>query len=710
MTALYSGNLLDDRNGRPIEGAELYVYNSLGVEATLTDIANQPLTQPLITDADGAFEYKAADGVYRHDFWKNSLKIYTDNRIIVGVPAVVDVAVGAFGQTLVANATAVDAIADLGLSASGGSALMGFLQAGTGAVARTAQAKLREMNLTAKDFAATGNGSTNDTAFLQAWLDAHAAAQAAQSDQQSSPNIACYTAPVAELPPGVYVSDDLTYSGSSLRLRSTGGAMIKFNAGCGITATNVGTLDVYGITFVGGDTALKVTNNNLEGALYVVDRCKFHGQTDWPINFEPTTPNSSYLTNHLSGLAVIRDCLWYNTNGCARSYFDKTLIDNGYATLFRVASGGAAKWAVGRSAFESRSLGDGIELRGFFGTPIANNGSDDNVWVDNYPGFLGDQSAPSTPTAGYSGGTAVVSYGGGVYAHDCRFGAEEGGVPIIRNWCHGNGHPASLGNVHLIVENCGSMAAGNGGPASKVGVIVLKKGLPNSMVVKGGTGPVGAPYINATAMLDLTGSASNLLYWTDPARNSQNRYTVDIEGICGAPSGSLPPELGASSIVEGTTSGLFRQKIFGRLGLRGNMRLFNNQNAIVIDSESFGGAVRFRSNSAAGTDRGIQIGRVDNSGNFTGFWEVDADGGTLAVVTDAGNNIGSPSKRVATVYAVNVKLSPVAVGALPAAGTIGAGGRAFVNDANATTFASVVAGGGANGVPVYSDGTNWRIG
>lgn len=38
------------------------------------------------------------------------------------------------------------------------------------------------------------------------------------------------------------------------------------------------------------------------------------------------------------------------------------------------------------------------------------------------------------------------------------------------------------------------------------------------------------------------------------------------------------------------------------------------------------------------------------------------------------------------------------------------GGRAFVSDANATTFASIVAGGGSNRVPVYSDGTNWRIG
>ena len=50
------------------------------------------------------------------------------------------------------------------------------------------------------------------------------------------------------------------------------------------------------------------------------------------------------------------------------------------------------------------------------------------------------------------------------------------------------------------------------------------------------------------------------------------------------------------------------------------------------------------------------------------------------------------------------------VATLPSAVTLGAGTRAFVSDANATTFASIVAGGGSNKVPVYSDGTNWRIG
>lgn len=57
-----------------------------------------------------------------------------------------------------------------------------------------------------------------------------------------------------------------------------------------------------------------------------------------------------------------------------------------------------------------------------------------------------------------------------------------------------------------------------------------------------------------------------------------------------------------------------------------------------------------------------------------------------------------------------VKNTTTTVSGLASASTAGAGARAFVTDATATTFASIVAGSGSNGVPVYSDGTNWRIG
>ena len=50
------------------------------------------------------------------------------------------------------------------------------------------------------------------------------------------------------------------------------------------------------------------------------------------------------------------------------------------------------------------------------------------------------------------------------------------------------------------------------------------------------------------------------------------------------------------------------------------------------------------------------------------------------------------------------------VATLPSAVTSGVGARAFVSNALAPTFGTTVVGGGAVAVPVYSDGTNWKVG
>jgi hypothetical protein len=50
------------------------------------------------------------------------------------------------------------------------------------------------------------------------------------------------------------------------------------------------------------------------------------------------------------------------------------------------------------------------------------------------------------------------------------------------------------------------------------------------------------------------------------------------------------------------------------------------------------------------------------------------------------------------------------VATLPGADSLGAGARAFVIDSSVTTFGSTVAGGGSAKVPVYSDGTDWKVG
>ena len=50
------------------------------------------------------------------------------------------------------------------------------------------------------------------------------------------------------------------------------------------------------------------------------------------------------------------------------------------------------------------------------------------------------------------------------------------------------------------------------------------------------------------------------------------------------------------------------------------------------------------------------------------------------------------------------------VASLPSASTVGRGSRTFVTDALAPVFQATVTGGGAVFTPVYSDGTNWKVG
>jgi len=57
-----------------------------------------------------------------------------------------------------------------------------------------------------------------------------------------------------------------------------------------------------------------------------------------------------------------------------------------------------------------------------------------------------------------------------------------------------------------------------------------------------------------------------------------------------------------------------------------------------------------------------------------------------------------------------VKTTPVTYANLPTAVNAGAGARAFITDSSTATFAATVSGGGANNVPVYSNGTDWKVG
>ncbi len=80
-----------------------------------------------------------------------------------------------------------------------------------------------------------------------------------------------------------------------------------------------------------------------------------------------------------------------------------------------------------------------------------------------------------------------------------------------------------------------------------------------------------------------------------------------------------------------------------------------------------------------------------------------------------GNADGTPSTEWVTfvrdleAYLQAPALESKTVSQLPSA-SANTGVRYLVTNATATVFNSIVAGVGANIVPVHSDGTNWRIG
>jgi len=100
-----------------------------------------------------------------------------------------------------------------------------------------------------------------------------------------------------------------------------------------------------------------------------------------------------------------------------------------------------------------------------------------------------------------------------------------------------------------------------------------------------------------------------------------------------------------------------------------------------------------------------------NDGSGNNFIEAGVNGLVvgLTAYTDA-KGIGTVNAQSYYVNGVPFAAAAVAVASLPG---LAAGSRAFVNNSTVAAsgnFGAIVAGGGSNFVPVWCDGTNWRIG
>ena len=144
-----------DANGNPLAGGKLYTYaaGTTTPLATYTDYGGGTANaNPVILDSRGEASVWFGTSQYKVKLTNaDDVEVYT-----------------------VDNLNGPDAATLAALAASSGSSLIGYINSGSGAVARTVQDRLRE-KVSVKDFGAVGNGTANDTAAIQAAITAAAA-------------------------------------------------------------------------------------------------------------------------------------------------------------------------------------------------------------------------------------------------------------------------------------------------------------------------------------------------------------------------------------------------------------------------------------------------------------------------------------------------------------------------------------------------------
>jgi len=194
---------------------------------------------------------------------------------------------------------------------------------------------------------------------------------------------------------------------------------------------------------------------------------------------------------------------------------------------------------------------------------------------------------------------------------------------------------------------------------------------------------------------------------SDPA--TPELYIANNTGVLTLVGGFTPAT--PTSIVNGTSNVVAAANANVTIGVAGNAAIVtvSGPGANIAGTGNVTGSLTVGANLTVttkilGGDGNIAAptyGFINEAATDTGFYWVSD--GNIGVTNNGAQSF--------IFQATTIKQTVVAFSALPAATT--AGLRGFISDGNlaaATNFGVQVAGGGSNVVPVYSDGTNWKIG
>ena len=214
-----------DNNGVPLVGGLVYTYTAgttTPQAAYTTSSGSTAHTNPIVLDSAG--RVPSGGEIWLTDAVAYKFVTKTSAAVLIGTY-----------DNVTGNSSGIYAA----FAASSGSSLVGYIQGGTNSVATTVQAKLRE-SVSVKDFGAVGNGSTDDTAAIQAALNAST---------------------IVFFPQGNYLTSVITLNqnqkiygfGSTLTLSSTTGTLIQcYNSSDAFQTSQYS--EVNGFTLIGGQS------------------------------------------------------------------------------------------------------------------------------------------------------------------------------------------------------------------------------------------------------------------------------------------------------------------------------------------------------------------------------------------------------------------------------------------------------------------------
>lgn len=586
-----------DANGNPLAGGKLYTYaaGTTTPLATYTDSnGGTPNTNPIVLDSRGEANVWLGSAVYKFKLTTSTdVELWTVDNI------------ASYNYDVLAA-----------LAASGGSALVGFIQSGIGATTRTVQNKLRE-TVSVKDFGAVGDGVADDTAAIQAALNV------GQS---------------VYIPPGTYLFSTLTvYGNTRLFGASTRTAILK-HTGAGVAVT---------CSFTASD--------NPDGRGVYIDSGWFIFQ-----DFE-------LMVNGTVGFNVGKTRSTY-TNW-ERIYIRHRQDGSGYFAGSTAINCDNSPWASAYSTYVEKL--NNVFIRGFENGVNLNDTV--NAWELNRVYMIEVKNQ------------LVLNSATGINLAGCYF---ESGIAAAKGIVFGAGGGNSI-TVTATTFELTNVAATQyaydfsaGGTWSQVNIVGCK------YLIEGDGNAVNNRRITGTAPLG----------FVEFGRSYANAtLSQDLPMIWGPGTASNKPFQAPNYLRLGGVPGGNGRILLGRNSSDASDGYIENDGAYGLNFV------------APGTSNVIDYLWKDASGNTLLTYKSYTTP-AFAAGRDNADSLGTAAKRWTTVYSVNAKMTPVTVANLPSASTLGAGAKAFVSDANATTFASIVVGGGANNVPVYSDGTNWRIG